>query len=105
MMFINVFIFILSVFEAAPLYSLFVNMFPLAGVPVGPESYCLQCRYVSLKFSQGQNVFCTGGYKEYWGNKTCNYVYKYSFVFLNIQFLSIVFLSTAKSLQTITNLI
>ena len=32
-----------------------------------------------------------GGIKSIWGNKTCKYVYKYFFVFLSIQFLSIVF--------------
>ena len=62
-----------TVFEDAPLYNMFVNMFPLSGVPVGPES------------------FCTGGCKVNWGNKSCKYVYKYFFVFLSIQFLSIVF--------------
>ena len=71
--------------------SLIVNMFPLAGVPVGPESFCLQCRYVSLKFSQGQNVFVLGGHEVNLGNKACKYVNKYFFVFLSIQFLSIVF--------------
>ena len=28
---------------------------------MGPESFYLQCVYVSLKFSQGQNVFVLGG--------------------------------------------
>ena len=46
-----------------------------------------------------------GGYKVYWGNKTCKYVHKYFFVFLSIQFLRIVFLSTANSLQTTNYLI
>ena len=72
---------------------------------MGPESFCLQCRYVSLKFSQGQNVFVLGGYEVNWGNKTCKYVHKYFFVFLSIQFLSIVFLITANSLQTTNYLI
>ena len=80
-----------TVFEDAPLYNMSVNMFPLSEVSVGPES------------------FCTGGYRVNWGNKSCKYVHKYFFVFLSIQFLSIVFLSTckvtAKSLQTMTNLI
>ena len=57
---------------------------------MGPESFCLQCIYVSLKFSQGQNVFVLGGYKVNWRNKSCKYVHKYFFVFLSIQFLSIV---------------
>ena len=68
-----------TVFEDAPLYNMFVNMFPLSGVPVGPES------------------FCTGGCKVNWGNKSCKYVYKYFFVFLSIQFLSIVFFYALQS--------
>ena len=58
---------------------------------MGPESFCVQCRYVSLKFSQGQNVFVLGGHEVNRGNKACKYVHKYFFVFLSIQFLSIVF--------------
>ena len=61
--------------------SLIVNMFPLAGVPVGPESYCLQCRYVSLKFSQGQNLFVLGGIKSIGGIKPVN-------MFINISLFS-----------------
>ena len=67
----------------------------------GTRKFCLQCKYVSLKFSQGQNVFRTGGFEVNWGNKGCKYVHNYFFVFLSIQFLSIVFLNMANSLQTI----
>ena len=58
---------------------------------MGPECFCLQCRYVSLKFAQGQNVFVLGGFEVKWENKARKYVLKYFFVFLSIQFLSIVF--------------
>ena len=63
---LSILMYFFTVFETAPLYSFIyirfiVNMFPLAGVPVGPESFCLLCKYVSLKFSQGQNTFL------YWG--------------------------------------
>ena len=42
---------------------------------------------------------CMRGVYNEWENKSCKYVHKYFFVFLSTQFLSIVFLSTAKSLQ------
>ena len=29
-----------TMFEDAPLYNIFVNMFPLSVVSVGPESFC-----------------------------------------------------------------
>ena len=87
---------------------LIVHMFPKLRIQWGQKVFC-----VSLRFSQGQNVFsliffsgplckcfCTpGGFEVNWGNKSCKYVHKYFFVFLSTQFLSIVFLSTAKSLQ------
>ena len=72
---------------------------------MGPESFYLQCIFlrlcinISLSFSQGHNVFVMGGLKSVGGIKSCKYVHKYFFVFLSTQFLSIVFLNTAKSLQ------
>ena len=48
---------------------------------MGPESFCLQCRYVSLEFSQGQNVFVLGGLKSIGGIKPVN-------MFLNIPLFS-----------------
>ena len=76
---------------------------------MGPESFYLQyislrfsqcqCINISLSVSQGQNVFVLVGFEVNWGIKSCKYVHKYFFVFLSTQFLSIVFLSTAKSLQ------
>ena len=39
---------------------------------MGPESFCLQCIYVSFKFSQGQNVFVLGGIKSIGGIKPVN---------------------------------
>ena len=126
------FIFLLSVFEVAPLLVLYVLIVTCEYVSLnwgfqwdqkvldlckfilsflckyvsqswsisGTRIFCLQCRYVSLKVSQGQNVFVLGGFEVNWGNKACKYVPKYFSVFLSIQFLSIVFLSTANSLQT-----
>ena len=37
------------------LHCLYVNMFPKLKIQWG-QNVCLQCRYVSLKFSQGQNI-------------------------------------------------
>ena len=48
---------------------------------MGPESFCLQCRYVSLEFSQGQNVFVQGGLKSIGGIKSVN-------MFINISLFS-----------------
>ena len=51
-------------------------MFPRAGLPVGPE----------------YSLVCIGGLKSHLGEiKSCKYFQKYFFVFLSIQFLSIVF--------------
>ena len=77
-------------------------MFPLAVVPVGPE-YLIKFQKCCLM----PLFHCTGGggFGVSWENKACKYVHKYFFVFLSIQFLSIVFLSTANSLQTTNYLI
>ena len=126
------FIFLLSVFEVAPLLVLYVLIVTCEYVSLNwgfqwdqrvldlckyilsflckyvsqswsssrTRIFCLQWRYVSLKVSQGQNVFVLGGFEVNLGNKACKYVQKYFFVFL-----SIVFLSTANSLQTTNYLI
>ena len=74
-------------------------MFPLAGVPVGPESFFFHlCKYVpEIEGSIGPeclffyvymfppHVFIVGGeFEVNWGNKTCQYVPKYFSVFLSI---------------------
>ena len=44
-----------------------------------------------LEIFSGPECFVLGGFEVNWGNKACKYVHKYFFVFLSIQFLSIVF--------------